>query len=712
MGIVVASLCLGLLGLGDTQLGQPSVELSSLQSDFVRSGARFEVGGAIPGKVIAFGDRAVVLATAKDGKRTSPAIVGADFGSGRVAAFGHGAMLQPQESVLKLLKWLGKPGNTIGVMGKAPTGFEGSGLLFVEVNQQNLKDCSAVILSSNDIGGRFTASTLRQFVSGGKGLLVVDTPWGWLQLNPGKSLSHDHPGNAFLAEMGIGFADGLLDRDGGYMEIFAPRPEHHAKRALEIFKSSEKTEPEVGGVVSDVLTGVLRDGREGSDFVKAVYSTVKARATTSYPLKGKPVLSDDFRGRLGMVFYDLEWRQLTPDRVTAHPAAKDFPGEVGQFESRETAVVPVEAGIRRWRSTGRYAAPGEKISVQLGPAFAGKKVSLRIGGHSDHLWGLDKWERFPAIDLSVSIVDGKAEAANPFGGMVYLVCNTELPEGSAVFQGTLAAPTYVLGRTTVADWKRVRRSGAPWGEIVGKQSAICVPASVLKELDDPVAIALYYDEMVAEAEKLYAVDPGTTEHRYQVDRQISAGYMHAGYPIMTWEDVSKRFVDISVLRGNEGNPNWGFYHELGHNYQRGEWTWNGWGETTNNLFSLYGCEHFNRQIIGHGAMNEADVLKRLAEVKARPGSESFYNKDPWYGLTFWEMMRRDFGFNSFTKYFAWAADKRLPGEQAKKDAFLVELSRITGRDLTRYCEMWGIKFSADAVAKVKQYPEWMPKELK
>jgi len=689
---------------------RPSAALVDLQRDFLSGGAKLELGGGIPANVVAFGDRSVVLAVAKNGGTTSSAVVAADFGKGRVAAIGHGAMLQKAPPIEKLLGWLKGSGKGVGMIGNLPAGLSGNSYSVGDMNRA-MQECSAIILGATQIQDR-SAPALRKFVEDGGGLLVMDTTWGWLQLNPGKTVSGDHPGQKFLAEMGIGFASGYLENSTGSMNLSAPIPAHHAGEALRIFEGTEKVDGAAAGVVSDVLVSVLRDGRAKSPFTERVLGAVRSGAAKGYPVKDRPVQPGDFRVRLGMVAYDLEWRSLTPEKVVAHPVAKDFPGDIGQYEARDRAVVSFPAQKRRWISTGRYAAPGELVTVQLGMAWAGKKVSLRVGGHSDDNWGLDTWERWPSITLEVPIVDGKAKAANPFGGIVYLVCNEALPAGTAVFDGTVVAPVYFLGSTSDSDWKRIRRSGAPWGEIVGLQSAICVPAEVLKDLDDPKAVAEYFDEMVREAEKLYAVDPGTTEHRYQADRQIVAGYMHAGYPIMTWLDVTKRFVDMKVLRGKEGGPLWGFYHELGHNYQEPNWTWDGWGETTNNLFSEYGQIHFNQQVVGHGAMTSEEVLKRLATVKAAPGSEKFYNKDPWFGLTFWTMIRREFAFDKLTEYFAWCKGQNLRGEKSKKDAFVTEMSRIIGRDLTRYCRMWGVEVSDEAAAKAGRYPEWLPKEMK
>ena len=45
----------------------------------------------------------------------------------------------------------------------------------------------------------------------GGGLLVSGPVWGWLQLNPGKSLSKDHSGNRLLTLLGLALTDGTVE---------------------------------------------------------------------------------------------------------------------------------------------------------------------------------------------------------------------------------------------------------------------------------------------------------------------------------------------------------------------------------------------------------------------------------------------------------------------------------------------------------------------
>lgn len=64
--------------------------------------------------------------------------------------------------------------------------------------------------------------------------------------------------------------------------------------------------------------------------------------------------------------------------------------------------------------------------------------------------------------------------------------------------------------------------------------------------------------------------------RIVLDTQISVGWMHSGYPIIAHLRDAPISVDAEKLRAD----GWGFFHELGHNYQSGDWTFEGTGEVT------------------------------------------------------------------------------------------------------------------------------------
>ena len=692
-------------------------------SSFASKVGTINVGSALPGPVMAFGSDAYIVATAKSGKSSRPFLAAATHGKGRAMAIGHGGLLGATGNEVFaqiILTWLHRSKKPIGLFENmivnpafgTPLRFRGNGDLASAIQQ-----CGTLVIGQSTVDNNPAAiESLDKFVLEGGGLIVCGPAWGWLQLNPGKQLATDQSGQLLLARMGLGFTDGTIDPVKGQFELLPASSAHHLGRILESIESRRIIQPASDvKIFAQTLESALSGLAPNSPILKQIDQLLVTDQSSIRPTKKDPISSEQFQFRLAAQYFDKSWRTLAPDQVKAHPSSEDFPGPV-TTKDREDMTVKVGGKMRRWWSTGAYAAPGEVITVRLPAELQGLGIRLRIGGHNDTLWGLDKWERFPSIALEVPIKDGVGKAASPFGGLVYLVCHQSVPNASVEIEHVIASPTYFLGKTSDSNWKKLQNSPAPWGEIVSNNCVVCVPSSVLKTLANPKEVAEYWDEVIQQVELLYSVPAGTREERYQVDRQISAGYMHSGYPIMTWEDVSAKFVDTKILRGNSGDTNWGFYHEVGHNFQRPSWTWDGWGETTNNLYSLFGCEHFNRDLTGgHGAMQPDQRTKRMKEVADAPGKEEYFHKDPWYGLTFLRTIREEFGWEPFEKLFAefrdLPRDQQPRGEQEKQDQFMVRMSKLIRRDLSLYFEMWGVKNTDDAKQKAKVFPAWLPKGM-
>lgn len=688
---------------------------SEFARSFVQDVRKISIGGALPGPVMAFGTNAEVVAVAKTGNTTRPLVASAQYGKGRVVIVGHGVLLNNEAVATSILKWVNQSKKPVALFTDMmvkpafgePIRYRSLGNLKMAIER-----CGTIVIDQG-LGGSNpdVIAQLDRFVQSGGGLVMGGPAWGWLQLNPGKTLSKDHGGQLLLSKMGLGFADGYVEPQSGQIQMQSAELANHVANAMAMVRSKRVLLE--AKLVGETLESAMGSLTADSPVLSQLNSLLSIDQQSVRPTKANPISSEQFQLRLAAQYYDKTWRSLPPEQVKAHPASGDFPGPVSP-SSRVDMTVPIGGKLRRWWSTGAYAAPGEVVTIRIPEELRTTAMNLRIGGHNDTLWHLDKWERFPSIALEVPIKGGVCKAANPFGGLIYLVCDRPIPMGSIELENVVAAPVYFLGKTSDNQWQKLRNSPAPWGEIVSNNCVVSVPSSVLRTLDNPKEVAQYWDEVVLQVETLYSVPIGSTEERYQVDRQISAGYMHSGYPIMTWEDVAAKFVDTKILRGKDGDTNWGFYHEIGHNFQRGPWTWDGWGETTNNLFSLFGCEFFNKDMTGgHGAMQPDQRATRMKTVLTNPGKEEYFHKDPWYGLTFLRAIREEFGWSPFQALFADFRD--LPGDQqprtekAKHDEFLVRMSRILKRDLSRYFEVWGVKNSEEAKGKCGQYPQWMPK---
>lgn len=727
----------------------------------------------VPGPLAALSPESFVLVAGRlDRHSRLPVAVGAFCGEGRVVALGHGGMLGAEalehdgtrRFMGNAVRWLaGDDAHARPLNGGDPIRvlLVGNPAMAQVLEAHGGTACESVprngwaaaldrlspevlVVDAHWIGEADRPIVMEHLRRGG-GLLTAGLGWGWLQLNPGRDI-HDHPGNRLLAECGIAWCDGTLETTGA--RAFIVTREDAAPRGLEALHAlaamgeidaslgDERGVRDLAPQAAATITAALRVAPHGHPMLDDAARMVASHRGLANPAQGRPVCARDAakRALLGMEI-ELE-RRAAPDEITAHPSAAAFPGAVPADVPRVTRTVEIDRSVNGWHSTGLYAPPGEVVTVRWMPAPAvareaaeigavaapgagssadaglGPGGRLRIGCHTDHLWHLDRWERAPDIVRSWALPsDGSPRrVASAFGGLVYI----ETPrrgEGVASLQieGAIEAPRFVLGRTTPEQWAMARSAPAPWGELESAKVIVSVPSAVLRELDDPAPLMEFWDRISDAHATLAAIplDP-PRPHRFVADLQISAGYMHSGYPIMTHLDAAKAMTSLAELK----RGSWGLLHELGHNHQEPEWTFDGTVEVTVNLFTLHAidtiCEPPEGDR-GHPAVNEPPSLE--AHLRAGAPFEA-WKQDPFLALHMYVQLERAFGWETFRRVFA--EYRSLPradrprADDEKRDQWMVRFSRACGRNLGPFFEAWGVPTSAEARASVADLPSWMP----
>ena len=166
------------------------------------------------------------------------------------------------------------------------------------------------------------------------------------------------------------------------------------------------------------------------------------------------------------------------------------------------------------------------------------------------------------------------QIAGAFGGAIYIDVGGQnagtspgLGQVDIVIDNALAAPYFVLGQTTDADWiASVRDNPAPYAELVSDGLAFSIPSDWIRQLDNPTDVMTYWDQTVARQEYVAGYENlRTGPERFNLDVQISVGLLHAGYPIQGPTYYGDSLVQLDVL---EERGDWGWFHELGHEMQR------------------------------------------------------------------------------------------------------------------------------------------------
>jgi hypothetical protein len=693
----------------------------------------------VPGPLAAFGGAAPLVAGEVGPHVRAPVVAAARWEAGRVVAFGHNGYLDVKSLatadtatlLLNALRWAAGANEQssavhVGVWKKSglaaflrSRGWQAD-VIDGSTDPARLAACRAICLDTHDLTNDRWLAALSQYTRQGGGLVAGGLGWGWLQLHPGKTIG-DHPGNQLLAPAGILWLDGVAGHTAKAGYAVEPRPSRFCQ----------------GNQAIEAIMGQDRVGVRGNDLAQATWTIIhtaqalppedklfrpmlerflREHAPEAMPTKQHPLLEADAAGRLAVALRVEQIKQLPPRRVRADPSAAVFPGAVPPGTRRARRSISVDTSIPGWHSTGLYAPAGETVTASVSGGAAGTRFQIRIGCHTDLLWDKEKWDRCPEITVHKPLI-GKTMVASPFGGPIYVEVGK--PAGGTVsvtIAGGVEAPYFILGQTKPAQWRSIRMAPAPWAELATSKVILSVPSEVVRRLDDPVALLEHWDRVLdCDAELAGIPSRRTRPERYVPDVQISVGYMHSGYPIMTHLDVAPMMVDLVKL--TQGDTAWGFYHEMGHNHQSTDWTFDGTTEVTVNLFTMYVIERLCHlpPMRGRAAPTNARQSKARAEYRAGGKDFETWKKEPFLALQMYVQLINAFGWDALKKVIA--EYRTLPPaehpktDDDKRDEWMIRYSRTVGRNLGPFFDAWGVPVSAKAKATIANLPAWMPKEV-
>jgi hypothetical protein len=654
-----------------------------------------------PGPVALVGERAFPVVVAGDRRTTRAAVGAAHYRSGRLVAYGHDGYLGgagvSHEDTAKLLvasaDWAASGGKRAVVV-RAP---EMAALLsrngFTVLETATLpRDFEAANLLVASMGVPLDAegsAAIRRFVAGGGGLVTAGLGWGWLQLNSGKRLN-EMSWNRVIGPMGLAFADGTVGPP--LLQQRDDAGAHNALLALRRHDAGQKLAQDAA-IIAEAYRAVPPDAPYALEARRLVESVGPVGPTPQRPYGAAHALE-----RLALVV-----QAEGTDPAGAATGSDAFPGAVPAAERRVRQEVRLNLAVPGWAGTGLYAPPGETIRVTGAP----EGVTIQIGAHADHLWHHDEWKRHPQIVRRFP-ASATVEARNPFGGLVYVdVPNGRQGTADVVIEGAVRAPRFVLGRTTNASWKSVElASNAPWTELETSKVILTVPTEAARQIQDPEALMRFWDRTMDLFEDLGQRPLPARPERIVADVQISAGYMHAGYPIMTHLEAGSYGTNLRFLT-TEGS--WGHWHEIGHNHQQPEWTWDGTGEVTCNLFTLYCMQN----LAGQGLWSRVGQSrpKMLQHIQSGAPYEA-WKADPFLALYMYTQLIDAFGWEPMKKVFAQYRD--LPANQRprtdleKRSQWMVRYSRTINRNLGPFFQKWGVPTTEEARRSIADLPEWMP----
>ncbi|XP_053363856.1 TRPM8 channel-associated factor homolog [Clarias gariepinus] len=684
--------------------------------------SEFDVRGeSLASDVMAHGPLAFPVAFTPCGKAF---IAGAYYGQGRIIVVTHeGYLGRDSLSVflINALRWLDEGRN--GVIGIVPQLHYAHDVLSKSgLNCQVtgfMKDLSVFVCTSYDDSQRHQ---IQEFVAEGGGLMIGGHAWYWAQCNPNRNVMMDCPGNRILNKMGLCLMADIIN--GGLYKAQQKNqdgesdtlPYHFCdlmrRFAGHVIQGQYLTEHEQQCLqkLRNDCTNYLR--MQAYDSVS--YTSMVALITDMVKRAGVPqvCLTCPVQNNKDRILLDVgsEVYRVCKDPDALLPFIISNKPNLPAVSKARIRISADTSECEEWISTGLYLSPGMKSDVAVPQEIKGKGWQLQIGCQTDCLGEADILKRAPVVHMRFALDSEKLQVWNLWGGLIYLIAppKSKVNGVEVVVQTAIKAPYYKSGQTSVADWVReIRNAPAPWTELEFENVIITLHSDFIRKLDRPDKVAAVWDSIMKGVAEL-AAKPAKfpRKERFVADVQISAGYMHAGYPIMIHSTSVPELLNPKATRTQDI---WGAIHELGHNQQCSAWEFPPHTtECTCNLWSVY----VHEEVLGvNRAKAHPDMTPKKRKNRAKNYAKGGRNLDTWSVWTALEtymQLQDKFGWDAFKKVFAaYQNMKNVPNNRdGKMNLYAETFSKAVNMNLTSFFKAWGWPIQTSTEETLKKLPKW------
>lgn len=425
-------------------------------------------------------------------------------------------------------------------------------------------------------------------------------------------------------------------------------------------------------------------------------------------------------------------------------SAEIFPGKASGTKQTATVTVSSEKnGIGynvpgTWVSTDRWINAGEELNISVPITETNVDLDVIVGAQSDYLSNtspnsIKYLERLPKVSWRVKLKPGANKIVTPAGGLVFLTATKKYSNRTLDVQviGGIPSLRFKLGETDPAVFLAdSKNSTVPFFEMEGERIRIIMPSSVLATfVTSPAKLTSAWDDKRSASDTYLGLtdpagstsvnSPSAVKELIVMDQQISAGFLHANYPVMYPVAIAKSMVTIGVLGVGEG---WGDPHEWGHNMQTNNivttnhpvvtmgplypYNFAPSRDITNNLLSLWdGYKNGQKTRLDQEPEGYPSAWKFIGT----PGND-FNKLTFWDGLTFFHQYSMRYGWDfhgmvlkkyrehaynvrpdaTFADLNIKITPEKSPSKQDQIDAFALFTSRVSGFDQRANMKAWGL----------------------
>ena len=343
--------------------------------------------------------------------------------------------------------------------------------------------------------------------------------------------------------------------------------------------------------------------------------------------------------------------------------------------------------------TGIALAPGATLDISVDLTTGSTLPRVLLGTYSRHksLWNPQEQQ--------LSLGNNKLVNNSSKERLVYIRYIGEDPDSEAkiAIKGGRKVPFYKLGETSHEDFvEMLDICECRDAQLYGQKAIVVASVANMKKYKNQDWNELLHilDRIIETEDYIDGLDASAQSHipsrnRYLLTESDDTDFWMAAtwYRTFYFQNEAIDFVlDINKLK-NEG---WGPWHELGHQHQLDNITWNQVVEVTVNIYSLAVERSF-----GHTSRLKRDNIWELADNYLRiPIADRDYNSDevgPFLRLALYQQLWLHYGDEFYINLhkLVRVENKSLDSQEEKMAYFMLKASEVAGNNLKAFFKEWG-----------------------
>nr|XP_008108482.1 PREDICTED: TRPM8 channel-associated factor homolog isoform X2 [Anolis carolinensis] len=687
---------------------------------------QFDMYDKIPSPLLIHGNLAFPVAVS-DSDETF--IGAAYYGRGRVVVASHEGLLNTdsmQTFLLNAIRWL-----MAGKGGKVGVGSDFYGVhsmllqAMIPCELTSLQEGLSVYCCSAYSDDEM--EKIHEFVSEGGGLLIGGHAWYWTYNHPNSSAIAQFPGNKILNKFGIGiFGETSNSKTYPVRQAGDESLNYNFQKMLSYFKEQVENNQPLHPPYSQWCKKLAQDSAAFLQIPAAkspIFSSVHKHMVELVQRCGipdidanNPIKSNSDKAVLLYMSWDLY--NLMPEFQSLVPCLNQHFTKPFPIASPQTIWINgTNNGNEAWRSSGMYVPPAKTVTLIFPSTVLDANLQVQIGCHSDDLSKAGELQRPPVVVRRFQVKSPRVEVSSLWGGLLYII----VPEKSSIgfiyitIEGATMAPYFKHGETSIRAWQdTIRHYPAPWAELETENVILTLPSDDARKVDDPETLLTTWAQMMNAVTKLAFIPPVFPRpERIVTDVQISAGWMHSGYPVMSNVGGIEEMVNMQAFK-TKGT--WGPIHELGHNQQQSGWEFPPHTtEATCNLWSVY----VNETVLNiprdkaHPELKPC-LRKQRIEDYLQKGAQ-LKDFDVFTALEPYLQLQEAFGWEPYIHIFAeYQKMTKIPNDnKSKMNLWAETFSRRVNKNLGPFFKAWGWPIEDEVSWKLaKTFPSWEEDPMK